>query len=173
MSRGRVEPGAAPLGRARGFFRVPRPSLLDHVRLSDGRLAWPVASALGMREATFRRRLNAGLSPDDAALRPVAATSGRWPGRRGPFGRLPFVGVRLSDGRPIWPAAQLAGISEATLHSRLSRGLTPDQAVSFGCHERTPEEVAVAALRQRRGKGRARGVRPPPGGRDAETRDGR
>lgn len=48
-----------------------RPSLLAQVWLSDGRLAWPVAQANGISEATFRWRLKAGLSPYDAATRPV------------------------------------------------------------------------------------------------------
>lgn len=49
-----------------------RTSALAHVRLSDGRLAWPVARAAGMSEPTFRARLRAGLSPDDAVSKPVA-----------------------------------------------------------------------------------------------------
>ena len=49
-----------------------RPSLLSQVRLSDGRLAWPVATAAGMTEPTFRARLNRGLSPDAAVSKPVA-----------------------------------------------------------------------------------------------------
>lgn len=44
-----------------------RPSLLDQVKLTDGRLAWPVARDRGMSEAAFRLRLKR-LSPDDAAL---------------------------------------------------------------------------------------------------------
>lgn len=53
--------------------RPRRPSLLAQVWLSDGRLAWPVAQANGGSEVTFRARLKAGLSPDDAATRPVPA----------------------------------------------------------------------------------------------------
>lgn len=45
----------------------PRPSILDQVKLADGRLAWPVARDRGMSEAAFRLRLKR-LSPDDAAL---------------------------------------------------------------------------------------------------------
>lgn len=48
-----------------------RPSLLNECRLSDGRLAWPVAQSSGVSEATFRARLKSGLSPDEAATRPV------------------------------------------------------------------------------------------------------
>lgn len=48
-----------------------RPSLLNDCLLSDGRQAWPVAQAAGISEATFRARLKAGSSPDDAATRPV------------------------------------------------------------------------------------------------------
>lgn len=55
-----------PVGASR------RPSLLRECRLSDGRLAWPVAAAAGMSEATFRGRLKAGLSPDAAVSKPVA-----------------------------------------------------------------------------------------------------
>lgn len=53
-------------------LRKPRPSLLDECRLSDGRLAWPVACAAGLSEVTFRKRLNTGLSPDEAVSKPVA-----------------------------------------------------------------------------------------------------
>jgi hypothetical protein len=49
-----------------------RESLLDRVYLSDGRLAWPVAAALGMSEVVFRARLKIGQSPDAATFRPVA-----------------------------------------------------------------------------------------------------
>lgn len=49
-----------------------RPSLMSQVRLSDGRLAWPVARAARLSEATFRARLKAGLSPDAAVSKPVA-----------------------------------------------------------------------------------------------------
>lgn len=48
---------------------MSRTSILDQVKLSDGRLAWPVAKARGMGEATFRARLKR-LSPDGAALGP-------------------------------------------------------------------------------------------------------
>lgn len=48
-----------------------RPSLLNECRLSDGRLGWPVAQSSGVSEATFRARLKSGLSPDEAATRPV------------------------------------------------------------------------------------------------------
>ena len=52
--------------------RNRRPSLLRECRLSDGRLAWPVAAAAGITEVTFRGRLKAGLSPDEAVSKPVA-----------------------------------------------------------------------------------------------------
>jgi hypothetical protein len=48
----------------------PRPSILDTVTLSDGRLAWPLAQAAGMSEAVFRGRLKKGLSPDQALAMP-------------------------------------------------------------------------------------------------------
>lgn len=48
---------------------MSRTSILDQVKLSDGRLAWPVAKARGMGEAAFRARLKR-LSADDAALGP-------------------------------------------------------------------------------------------------------
>lgn len=57
--------------RRRSSPRHPRPSLLREVRLSDGRLAWPVARERGVSEQVFRVRLKRGLSPDEAALRPV------------------------------------------------------------------------------------------------------
>lgn len=53
-------------------LRKPRSSLLDDCQLLDGRLAWPVAQAAGLSEATFRARLKAGLSPDAAVSTPVA-----------------------------------------------------------------------------------------------------
>ena len=66
-----------------------RPSLLSQVRLSDGRLAWPVAKAAGMSEPTFRARLKAGFSPDAAVSKPVAkrgpsraAERARWRAQR-------------------------------------------------------------------------------------------
>lgn len=59
-----AKPGLTP--------RPPRrPSLLRQVKLADGRLAWPVAQAAGLSEATFRARLGAGLSPDAAVSKPV------------------------------------------------------------------------------------------------------
>lgn len=58
--------------RRRGPLKVPRPSLLNEVKLADGRLAWPVARARGISEATFRARLRLQrLSPDEATFRPV------------------------------------------------------------------------------------------------------
>lgn len=52
--------------------RTGRSSLLRQVTLTDGQLAWPVAQAAGLSEVTFRSRLKAGLSPDEAVSRPVA-----------------------------------------------------------------------------------------------------
>lgn len=60
-----------PMPRRRAAPKSPRPSLLDTVRLSSGDLAWPVAQAAGVLEATFRTRLARGLSPDQAAAQPV------------------------------------------------------------------------------------------------------
>lgn len=57
-------------GVRRGSPR-PRASLLDHVRLPDGRLAWPLAKALGVAEATFRSRLKIGYTPSEATFAPV------------------------------------------------------------------------------------------------------
>lgn len=51
--------------------RPARSSLLAVCRLSDGRLAWPVAQSSGLSEATFRARLKRGMSPDEAAACPV------------------------------------------------------------------------------------------------------
>lgn len=129
-----------------------RPSLLDQVFLSDGRLAWPVAQAAGVHEATFRARLKVGVSPDDAVL-PAA------PHARVSDGRLavrvaaeagiskltlhkrlkrglspddavqPVARVRLSDGRQAWPVAKAAGVSNAAFHHRLKAGWSPDDAV--------------------------------------------
>jgi len=49
-----------------------RSSLLNVVELANGELAWPLAQANGIKEATFRHRLNMGMSPDEAATRRVA-----------------------------------------------------------------------------------------------------
>lgn len=77
MLQGRDETGRTGRNRLRGPLAVPRPSILDHVRLSDGRLAWPVARLRGVREATFRMRLLRGMSPDEAVLRPVRSAGRR------------------------------------------------------------------------------------------------
>lgn len=72
--------------------RTVRPSLLSQVQLSDGQLAWPVASAAGISEPTFRARLKAGLSPDAAASTPIA--------KRGPS-RVADRGVVHSARAPV------------------------------------------------------------------------
>lgn len=46
-------------------MRAVRESVLRSCRLRDGRLAWPVAQAMGLTESAFRRRLKK-MSPDDA-----------------------------------------------------------------------------------------------------------
>lgn len=66
-----------PVPRKRAPAKVARPSLLREVRLSDGRLAWPVAQANGISEVTFRARLKSGRSPDDAAQMPITPNKGR------------------------------------------------------------------------------------------------
>lgn len=122
-------------GRGRGPA-VARPSILDHVRLSDGRLAWPVASALGISETTFRKRLRCGLSPDEATFRPLG------PARRGPRFRrpwlrpMPFHGRFLADGSPLWPAVVRAGLNPCTVRNRLERGWSPDEAVTLKPYQR-------------------------------------
>jgi hypothetical protein len=140
---------SAPPRRRKAYSR---PSLLDRVKLSDGRLAWPVAKAAGVHEATFRARLAAGKSPDDA-VRPVsrvvmpggltvtaaARASGLRPltvrkriARGVPVqdAARPVERPRLSDGRLAWPVAKAAGVSSATFWYRLRKaGWSPDQAV--------------------------------------------
>lgn len=80
-----------------------RPSLLDEVRLGDGRLAWPVAVANGVHEATFRARLSAGKSPDDA-VKPVHR-------------------LILPGGHTVAAAARSAGLDPLTVRSRIKRGV--------------------------------------------------
>lgn len=63
--------GASVAKRVPTPGRPRRPSLLREVKLADGRLAWLVAQAAGLSEATFRARLGAGLSPDAAVSKPV------------------------------------------------------------------------------------------------------
>jgi hypothetical protein len=62
-------------GRDADCRRRSRPSVLDEVRLSDGRLAWPVARSNGVREVVFRMRLHRGWPADRAALSPVVQRS--------------------------------------------------------------------------------------------------
>lgn len=128
MRSGRPETGKRSDGRQRGLA-VARPSLLDWVRLADGRLAWPVAVSLGICEATFRKRLRHGLSPDEATFCPLGpATRGRRV-RRPWLRSLPFDGLFLADGSPLWPAVVRAGLNACTVRNRLERGLSPDEAV--------------------------------------------
>lgn len=115
---------------------APRPSLLDRVRLSDGRLAWPVASALGICEATFRKRLRCGLSPDEATFRPLGRAA-RGPRVRRPWLRpMPFHGRFLADGSPLWLAVVRSGLRPCTVRQRLERGWSPDEAVTLKPYQR-------------------------------------
>lgn len=118
-----------------GGTKGGRPSLLDQVKLADGRLAWPVASALGMSEATFRSRLKLGLSPDRATFEPVRTRQevGRKAGRapRQRYGRLSGLALlTLPDGRSALEAAAEVGVSAQMLRLRLSRGWPLHRAVS-------------------------------------------
>lgn len=120
-----------PPRRRRGHSR---PSILDHVRLADGRLAWPVAKAAGIHEATFRARLKAGVSPDEALrpVRPVVMSRGaRVVPTTPPRGRPYKSGLepRLADGRLAQPLAKAAGVSAAAFHHRLKAGWSPDEAI--------------------------------------------
>lgn len=47
----------------------------------------------------------------------------------------------LSDGRLAWPAAQAAGLSEATFRARLKAGLSPDLAVTKPVAKRSPSRA--------------------------------
>lgn len=136
MARRSVEALAAGAARVRRGRAVARPSLLDRVRLADGRLAWPVAVSLGICEATFRKRLRHGLSPDEATFRPLGpATRGRRV-RRPWLRSLPFDGLFLADGSPLWLAVVRAGLKPCTVRHRLERGLSPDEAVTFKPYQR-------------------------------------
>lgn len=91
-----------------------RPSLLSQVRLSDGRLAWPVARAAGLSEPTFRARLKAGLSPDAAVARPVAkrgpsraAERARWAAQRAADLSAQRAARAPASPRP-WPERQVS-----------------------------------------------------------------
>lgn len=122
------------LARPRRRKVISRPSILDYVKLSDGRLAWPVAKAAGIHEATFRARLKAGVLPDDALrpVKPVVMSRGAQvvPSTR-PRGRPRKSGVepRLADGRLAQPLAKAAGVSAAAFHYRLKAGWSPDDAI--------------------------------------------
>jgi hypothetical protein len=138
----------APVRRRRS---ASRPSILDDVRLTDGRLAWPVAKAAGVSEVTFRCRLKAGDKPDEA-IRPVlrqrtddglsVAAAARRAGlhvmtvhkrlSRGVPISDAFRSVerpRLADGRLAWPVAKAAGVSSQAFHHRLKTGWSADDAV--------------------------------------------
>lgn len=99
-------PVLSPPRRRKGHSR---PSLLDHITLSDGRLAWPVAKAAGVGKLTYHARIKRGVDPDKA-IHPVNRP-------------------RLSDGRLAWPVAKAAGVSCATFHHRLKAGWSPDEAI--------------------------------------------
>lgn len=118
------DPLLAPPQRRKGHSR---PSLLDRITLSDGRLAWPVAKAAGVQEATFRARLSAGVPPDDAVLSVKRVVMSR--GERVPQASLPCGRPRLSDGRLAQPLAKAAGVSAAAFHYRLKAGWSPDEAI--------------------------------------------
>ena len=126
----------AGAARVRCGLAVARPSLLDRVRLADGRLAWPIAVSLGVCEATFRDRLRRGLSPDDATFRPLGPAT-RGPRVRRPWLRsLPFDGLLLADGLPLWPAVVRAGLNPCTVRNLLERGFSPDEAVTLKPYQR-------------------------------------
>jgi len=75
VKQGPVAP--PPPVKTRGPLKVPRPSILDNLRLSDGQLAWPIAKRNGINEVAFRMRLKLGWSVDDAATLPVGSRSPR------------------------------------------------------------------------------------------------
>lgn len=78
-------------------------------RLSDSRLAWPVAKAAGVGKLTYYARVRRGLDPEQAVV--------------------PVNRPRLSDGRLAWPVAKAAGVSCGTFHYRLKAGWSPDEAI--------------------------------------------
>lgn len=70
-----------------------RPSILNDLRLTDGRLAWPVAMSLGMSEQTFRARIKRGLSVDRAVHLPVRV--------RRPSSEVDRTRTKCRCGRPL------------------------------------------------------------------------
>lgn len=128
----------------------PRPSVLREIRLSDGRLAWPVAAAAGMSEATFRARLKRGLPADVAVSRPVATPAEAAAARRktrvaSPASAL-MRGLRLADGRSALQVALQGGVPAGTFRARLRRGWSVEAAALQPLS--TPAERAKAAARR-------------------------
>lgn len=96
----------------------------NNVRLSDGATLPETARQLGIRKDTLHQRIHRGMSPDEAAARPLGAP--------GQHMRRHF----LSDGTALVDAARAAGLASATVRARLYRGWSPDDAVSVPARPR-------------------------------------
>jgi len=165
--------------------RYVRASILDDLRLADGRLAWPVAQSSGISEATFRSRLKAGRSPDEALAAPLTpAAVGRVGGAaaarrrtRAPWNTRPegskWDGLRLAGGRLAVDVAAASGVSVALLRLRLSRGWSPERAATEAPWSAVDRGRAGAAASRagRRAQDRPREPRSgAPAGRPAPSR---
>jgi len=119
-----------------GRLKQPRPSVLRSVTLENGDLAWPLAEKNGISEVTFRDRLRAGLSPDDAATRPVESRNRQAAlQRRKEAESLWLNGLaQLDNGEPAWPEAKANGISLTLFRARLDRGWTGERAAKESKH---------------------------------------
>lgn len=87
------------------------------IRLSDGT---PLADAIRSvpdiaSKFVFYRRIEAGLSPDEAVSRPIR----------------PRTRVFLADGTPLAVAIRRAGLPPPVVRGRIRRGWSPDDAVSI------------------------------------------
>lgn len=113
-----------------GRLKQPRPSLLRSVTLENGDLAWPLAEKNGIPEATFRARLKAGVSPDEAASRPVETRDFQGALQRRKEAETRWLNglAQLDNGEPAWPEAKANGISLTLFRARLDRGWTGERA---------------------------------------------
>nr|CRY97372.1 hypothetical protein [uncultured prokaryote] len=111
--------------------------IVREARLEDGRPAWPVAQALGLKVDTFRYRLEKmKLSPDAATFRPVERRRSREETRKadaeywaGVDAEMNALAV-MSDGSPAWAEAQRNGIGRASFRWRLAHWGDPDRSAT-------------------------------------------
>lgn len=90
----------------------------NNVRLSDGTTVPEVSRQLGVKLDTLHMRIHRGMSPDEAAARPL--------GLPGEHMRRHF----LPDGTALVDAARVLGMSAHAVRARLSRGWSIADAVS-------------------------------------------